>query len=371
MLGSAILMLRMLRFIVPLLTVALVAGCGGSDESGGSGDRANASSDVNALLSKTFSNMEKMKSATVDLKVQIDPRGGSAASTGPVSARLSGPFESQGENKLPKIAFTADLSAAGQSFKGGVTWTGEKAYIDLQGTAYEVSDMIMKQFIAGYEQALKQQNSSNQNGNQLLNSLGIDPQGWIKDARNEGEAKVGDIDTVKLTGSADVKQVIADLDKLTEKAGTLNVPGSGSSRVQKLTEEQKREVEQAIKRLDIEVYTGAEDSILRRLVVNADLKDAGDQIDAAIVFDLVFTKVGEEQKFEAPANARPFSELLSALDAAGLADLGLGGGARSGGGQGSGGGSATPNNVDKYADCIKQAKTDDEARKCASLLSAG
>ena len=87
-----------------------------------------------------------------------------------------------------------------------------------------------------------------------------------------------------------------------------------------------------------------------------------------LLLDVTFTKVGEEQSITAPANPKPFSELLKAVDAAGLADLGLGGG-------GSGDDAerprtGTPNNVDKYADCIEKAGGDRaKARECAALLS--
>jgi hypothetical protein len=135
---------------------------------------------------------------------------------------------------------------------------------------------------------------------------------------------------------------------------------------QSLTPEQKQRVTEAIKSVKVEVYTGAEDKILRRLVITADLKDTASKVDAGLLLDLTFTKVGEEQQIEGPADARPFSELLKALDAAGLTDLGLGGGAVEPPKDPSG----TSNNVDEYADCIEDAQGDRaKARKCAELLT--
>ena len=91
-------------------------------------------SDVNALLRSTFANLGKMKSATVDAKVRIEPRGANAGA-GTVAARLSGPFASQGANKLPKFAFKVELTSAGRTVAGGATYNGSKAFITLQGTA--------------------------------------------------------------------------------------------------------------------------------------------------------------------------------------------------------------------------------------------
>jgi hypothetical protein len=212
---------------------------------------------------------------------------------------------------------------------------------------------------------------SGANGGLVLGSLGIDFTKWLPDARNEGAAQVGDAQTIKISGKADVKQVIADLEKVTEKASALNVPGAGGRIPQKLTPEQKAAAEAAIKNLTVDVYTGVDDSILRRLTVNADLQDAASKVDAGVLLDVTFTKVGQEQTITAPSNPKPFTELLKAVDAAGLADLGLAGPAPGGASDSTVPDSSnTPNNVDKYATCIEQAKGDAaKARKCADLLS--
>jgi hypothetical protein len=358
-----------LRFSLPLLAVFALSACGGSEQNT-AGERASASTGSSALLRATFNNLDKMKSADVDLKVQIQPRGASAAQ-GPVSARLHGPFASQGANKLPKFAFTAELQSGGQSFNAGATWNGTKGYITLMGTPYEVSSLVMKQFVATYEQSLKSRKAGARGG-LVLGSLGIDFTKWLPDARNEGAAKVGDTDTIKISGQADVKQVIADLDKITEKAAALNLPGASGKVPQKLTPQQKQSTADAIKALTVTVYTGAQDRVLRRLTVNADLKSASSKIDTAVLLDVTFTKVAEEQTFTAPSNPKPFGELLKAIDAAGIADLGLGLGSGSAGSDATEpNSSSNPNNVDKYAACIEQANGDRaKARKCAELLSS-
>jgi hypothetical protein len=353
---------------VPLVLALSFASCGGGDDPAKSdpAQRASASSDVDALLKSTFANVSKTESATIDMTVKVEPRGASS-SEGPVSARLSGPFASQGVDKLPKFAFAVEAQAGGQSFKAGATYDGSKAYVSLMGTPYAVSDLVTKQFVAGYEQALKSRSSAQ--GGLVLGSLGIDFTRWLPDARNEGDSQVGDTKTIKVSGTADVKQVIADLEKITEKAASL--PGAGAQLPSKLTAEQKAAAEKAIKSLTVDVYTGAEDSILRRLVVTADLQDAAAKVDAGVLLDLTFTKVGQEQTITAPSNPKPFAELLKAVDSAGLGDLGLGGPAPGGGSDSTvPNSSSTPNNVDKYAECIEDAKGNAEkARKCADLLS--
>ena len=61
-----------------------------------------------------------------------------------------------------------------------------------------------------------------------------------------------------------------------------------------------------VKDVKVTVYTGAEDQVLRRLVVEGSAATGG----ATALLDLTLTKVGEEQQIEAPKDAKPFTELL-------------------------------------------------------------
>lgn len=343
--------------LVPLLAV-VVAACGSE-----SGQTASSSTDVSQLLRDTFANLSKMKSADVGLALQVDSP---SAQGGPVTAQISGPFATTGEGRLPRFAFNATLSAAGRSQRFGATWTGEKAFITLQNTSYAVSDLVARQFAAGYQQALRSNRAKQAKGGLLLSSLGIDFTKWLKNAQNQGTATVAGTQTVKIGGQADIPRVVDDLGRISQRAQSLGA--TGGAQVQQLTAQQKQQLEQAIKSVDVQIYTGAQDRILRRLVVHAVLHDPQSKGDSTLDLDLQFTKVNEDQQISAPANPKPFSELLkvtSALDGGGLS--GLLGGARSGGGSAT---APSGSNVDRYANCVKKAAGDrGKARKCAALLT--
>ncbi|HEY7295066.1 MAG TPA: hypothetical protein VH916_08485, partial [Dehalococcoidia bacterium] len=284
--------------LVPL--VALLAACGSE-----AGQPASASSDVSQLLRDTFSNLSKLKSADVGLQLRLD----SPSAQGPVTAEVSGPFASTGEGKLPRFAFAATLSAAGRSERVGATWTGEKAFITLQNTSYAVSDLVARQFAAGYQQALRSNQSKQAKGGLLLSSLGIDFTKWLKNVRNAGTSQVGDARAVEITGQADIPRVVDDLARISQRAQALGGPGTsgGSAR---LTPQQKQQLEAAIKSVGVQIYTGAQDRILRRLVVHAVLHEPQAQSDSTLDLDLRFTAVNGDQQISAPANPKPFSELL-------------------------------------------------------------
>jgi hypothetical protein len=327
------------------LSVALVAGCGDAQV-----EPASSSTDVNTLLRDTFRNLDQVKSANLSAKLAVDGAGES------VTASLSGPFQSQGKGKLPKVQLDAKLEGGGQNFAAGVTWLGDKGYVNLQGTNYEVPGLVAKQFAAGYEEAAKQQKK----GSDTALLLGVDFSKWLKNGRNEGEANVAGADTIKLTGEADVAQVIADVQRIAQKASALNLPGTQDVPT-KLTPAQEKEIVTAVKKFAIEVYTGKEDRILRKLVVNAELQDPSSKQTSHVVFELTLNGVGSDQDFSAPKNAKPFSELAKAVKGFSLF-----------GSSTSGGTTTAPSSdaVEKYSKCVSDAKGDvAKMQKCADLIS--
>ena len=290
--------LRRPALLLPFLAaLALAIGaCGGSgDDDSGGGEAASSSTDVNQLLNDTFTGSKEIKSGNVDLKIAIDAQGGSSQLNGPINATLSGPFQSQGGGALPEFDLQASLEGGGQNLKAGVTSTGDKGFVSFQGTDYVLDDNTFKQFKAGYEQAQKQ--SKDDQGASLA-TLGIDPRKWLTDPQNEGEAKVGDTDTIKITGGVDVAKLLDDVNAALEKASSLGVSGAQGV-PEKLTEQQRQQVADAIKDPKVEIYTGKDDKILRRMVVNMGVDAQG--TSGTVAFDVSLTDLNEDQDIAEPA----------------------------------------------------------------------
>ena len=337
-----------------LALVFAVAACGG-----GSDDEASSSTDVNELLKQTFTGSKDVKSGNLDLALKVEAQGGESQVQGPVSISLSGPFQAQDEGKLPKFKLEAAFEGAGQSIKAGATSTGDKGYLSFQGTDYVVEDRVFDQFKAGFEQAQKQGSDQKQS----FASLGMDPRNWLTDPQNAGDSKVGDDDTIKITGGIDVAKLLDDVNNALSKASALGLGGAGQV-PEKLTEQQKREVAEAVKDPRVEIYTGKEDTILRRLVVNLGIDDKASGSSGRVGFDVSITDLNEDQDIAEPADAKPFKDLLGQLGGLGL---GGAGGASSGSGSG---GSSSSEDLEKFSQCITEAGEDvEKARKCSDLLS--
>ncbi|HVL96489.1 MAG TPA: hypothetical protein VM266_11575 [Solirubrobacteraceae bacterium] len=361
----------MQRILRPLLVfAALVPTAAGLVACGGGDDAATADDSVSELLDKTFTGKKDVKSGRVDFKIKMDVQGGGQVS-GPVDLTLSGPFQSNGKAKLPNLDIDLSFNGAGQSFKGGVAITGDKGFVNFNGQEYAVSDEVFTQFKQGYEQAAAK--SSNESDPSMA-TLGINPKNWLTNPKNEGDAKVGDADVVKITGGVDVAKLLDDVNQALAKAGQLGVQGSQQLPDQ-LTEEQKQQVANAVKDVRVEIYTGKEDAILRRMLIALKVDDPQAQADMS--FDFSLLELNEEQEFAEPENTKPFEELMQQLGGLGLGGLGgLGGGAGAGAGSGSGSGSGgaaggtSDADLQKYTDCVKEAGNDvAKAQKCTELLA--
>jgi len=338
--------------LLPLLLALVLGACGGSD-----GDEVSSSTDVNELLTKTFTGTKKVESGNLDLALKIEAQGGSSQLNGPVSLTLAGPFQSEGGGRLPKFKLDAGFEGAGQTVRAGATSTGDKGYLSFQGTDYVLEDAVFRQFKAGFEQASQQGSKDRQS----FASLGMDPRKWLTSPKNEGDAVVGDDETIKITGGVDVAKLLDDVDNALERASALGVAGAGQV-PERLSPRQKQAVVDAVKDPRVEIYTGKADTILRRLVVDLGIDDKASGSTGTLAFDVKITDLNEDQDIAEPSDAKPFSELLGQLGG-----LGALGGAQSDQG---GGGSSGGQDLEEYSKCINEAGEDAaKARKCSALLS--
>jgi len=361
------------RRLISLLLVALasaaalaLSACGG----GGDGD----SGDAKALLKEAFSKPINSANVSLDLSAKID---GVPQLSQPITFKMTGPYESQGAKKVPKLDWDVNVSGGGQTFSGGIISTGDNAFVSFQGQNYEVGPQLVKQ----YEQQLGAQKTNPTS----LKQYGIDPANWVTNAKEDGDEDVAGTATTKVTGSLDVEKMLTDINTLIEKAG----PAMGQTATQKLTPEQIQQVKDVVKNPTFEAFVAKDDKTLRRLSATINFSIPADKRAQAngasggnVKFSLQFANVGQPAQITAPTDAKPLSELQSQLGQnggglGGLGGTGSGGSGSSGsgssgsGGSGSSGSGSSPSSEDfqKYADCLDKANGDQgEIEKCSSLL---
>lgn len=361
-------MRRRLPLLALLLAapLAAVAGCGGGDDE-----------DVRALLDRAFDQPIESAVVTADVEIELE---GLQGVEGPLRLKLSGPYRSA-EDKLPAFDWDVSFSGGGQNLTAELVSTSDNVFVGFRGTNYEVGEEDVSRFNEQLAAAQREE------GERSLAQFGVDAREWLEDPEDAGDEEIAGVQTTHVTAGVDVGKMLADLNKVIERAGGA-VPGQPPAQ---LTEEQREQVEEIVQEPTLDVYVGKEDSTVRRLAVNLEVEvpeGERDQVGGlergAVSFSIEFARVGQEVRIEPPESARPIEELAEQIAGAGALGGGQAGGAQNGGGGQDGGGNGAGQNgagdgagqgdaqttLQRYLSCVREADPGDlEAiQACEELL---
>jgi hypothetical protein len=332
-----------------------ISGCGGDGTAASGG--GNSSADAKALLAKTFSGSDanKIKSGTIDLKVAGE-LSGSDSGSGEASATIALNEAKKGE--VPQ--FSADVAVKGEQkggtkvdIKAGATYTDKRFYVNYDGTDYDVGEELSGRALDSLKSSIKQSAATQQQGD-LVAKLGLQPQTWLTDPKVDGEEKIGDTDTYRITGAVDIKAMVPDILDAA-RAAQKATPAAGSQKIPTVTPAELEKAQKQIEKLNVTIWTGKDDTILRKVEVEAVIKGnkKDDKVDGTLSFTI--TKVNEQQDIKAPSETKPITDLMPKLSGLFGAASGLGAGAT-----GSTGSSSAANGAvsDAYIECVQSASGD-------------
>lgn len=273
-----------------VLAVPTLAACGGDD--GGSADARD-------LLDRAFSTPIESGRLDVAAEVQVD---GVERLDDPIRLQLRGPFAGATGQGIPRLDWDVSFSGAGLSLSGGLVVTADNAFVEFQGTDYEVGE----ERFAGFEERLERDGRE-----RTLADLGIDASDWVEEPEVEGDEEVAGAETTKVAGTVDVLAVVDDLAEAAEKTG-------GDAAPLELTDEQREQLEDVVEDAAVEVFVAKDDGTLRRLSLDVEFEvpedqreDVGGAEGGSASLDVTLAGVGQEQPIQAPEDAKPLSELLS------------------------------------------------------------
>jgi len=350
-------LLIVLAFALPAALLIAACGSGGNDE------------DPQQVLHETFSNPTPIRSGTFDLDLRIETSGGE--DPGKLEAKLGGKFQSRGPDQFPVFDFDVSLHGEGgsQSFtgNGGLTSTGNEAFLKFQGTEYAVPQALYQEFVTTYAQLQSQNQGQSDQNTGLLESLGIDVSRWLTDLTNDGTEDVEGTKTIHVSGKANVPQLVDDLKKIAQRAGS----AAGN-----VDPAEFDVLKGTIRSGDIDVNSGEEDKLLRRLQLDFDLNPPpgtpGAPDSVTVFFQLNLADVNKPQTVQAPANAEPLKNLLDryGIDLGNLGNALRGGVGSSGALPESGGSTTAPSAsaTERYQQCLQQASGQAQLQQCAALL---
>ena len=192
---------------------------------------------------------------------------------------------------------------------------GDTGYLKFGGHAYSLSKALFDQFKSGYEKSQAQ--SKSKSSVSSFKALGVDPSTWLTNAQQVGKADVGGTQTFHISSGVNVPRFLADINTLLGKAKNLGA-SSTTGVPQSLSPKVQATIERSVKDAKVDIYTGVDDHALRRLALTVDLvvpkdaqKQAGGLKSGELRFDLTIADLNKDQTINAPAGARPFSELQS------------------------------------------------------------
>jgi hypothetical protein len=315
------------RFLYALAVVAaLVAAGAGLAACGGGSDKSGESPDT-VLDEATLQGVE---SADLDLSLGIDAQGPEG---GNVDVTLSGPFQGEGKGGLPQLDMSAKakgrMNGEDIDFEGGVVLLPNSAYVNYEGTEYEV-DPTSFSFLESVLNPVQIENGvESQSGGPTAcgeEAGKLKVADFIEGGKNEGSADVDGTSTTKISGDLNVPRAIDSLLEVAEsKPCKSQLSAAGPLPSKSEADKAKREVAQDLKSAHVDVYVG-DDDIVRQISAQLKIVPENDGSGPKTVdmdVDLKLTGVNEEQEISAPQNAKPLNDLFVKLGINPLELLGL------------------------------------------------
>jgi hypothetical protein len=280
--------------VLVVIVIVIVFACGSTEE------------EARQRLDRAFST--PIGSADVSLDASVDVQGVRQLEQ-PLRLQVRGPYQSGGGRRLPSVDFAVNLTAQGQSFAAGLISTGNNAWVQFLGQAYEVGESNVER--ANQQIAAGQQ----QRRGRSLQALGVDPRRWLDNPAVEGEETVAGIETTHISAGVDVPVMLEDINRVSRRAGGQ----VGAPAPQPLTQEQRERVERVVQDPEFDVYVG-QDNKVRRLstVINLDVPEEdrralGGAERGKIAFSIEFSNVGRPQTITPPRDARPIRDLTEQI----------------------------------------------------------
>jgi hypothetical protein len=312
--------LNVLVAIAVLAAAAALAACGGGSEK----------SDESPKAVLDEATLEGIDSGDIDLSLGLDAKGPEG---GHVDVSLSGPFQSQGKGKLPKVDLTASAkgSIGGDKvdFDGGIVLLPNSAYVDYEGIEYEVDPATFGFVESALNEA--QQEAGAESGSagaaacqEELGKLNVAD--FLEGGANEGSADVEGTPTAKISGDLNVSGAIDTvLEAVESPACRAQLAAAGPLPSKSEVENAKDELRSSLKSAHVDVYVG-DDDIVRQISTQMTIEpkngDDGPK-SVEIDLDLKLTGVNEEQEISAPEDAKPLSKLFLKLGVNPIELLGL------------------------------------------------
>jgi hypothetical protein len=211
----------------------------------------------------------------------------SPAAKGPVGFAMKGPFALPAKAGLPVANLAVTELRGARTYQASFVSTGQQAYV----------------VRSGHPVALPSGTSFDLEGGNGLGALRVDR--WLRSPRLSAGGAIGGVATERIAAGLDVAAAFDDLGRLGERLGTSALAG-----LRPLDDAAKAQLARAASSSSIEVWTGAKDRLLRRLVLKVTLAPGGalpealrKMVPVTLSFSLDLSAVNEPVHVDPPAGA--------------------------------------------------------------------
>jgi hypothetical protein len=253
-----------------------LAGCGGS-------------SGPTTALQETSDNLGDIRSGDLTLRLLVEGGGKQAG------FELEGRFALADEGELPVADLDYTQIAGDKEETVTLISTGEKAFVAIGQDVYELPEKQTESLRSAGGQV---------SGDSGLGSLEIG--GWLIQPKLSDGGEVGGAETDRIQSDLDVVRAANDILEL--------VAGLNGGKATQLEGQNAEQLRAATKSATIDVYTGKDDRLLRRLLIQArlganvpaTLRDRlGDLANARFTFELAIADPNEDVEVQEPEGAKP------------------------------------------------------------------
>jgi hypothetical protein len=206
--------------------------------------------DAQEVLSETAANMSEIRSGKLTMKMITEIKDDPQSTVG---FELEGPFSLEAGSLIADMAFTRVAGPERASVR--FISTGEESFID---TGTEVREVPPVRFPTG----------ANVPGSGGLGPLPIAH--WFENPRLADGGIVGGDDTHRVTANLDVASALADIFAVAGQFGATEVAG-----LPRLNGADVEHLRRIVRSADIDIYTGKEDLLLRRMEMDVEFGASG------------------------------------------------------------------------------------------------
>ena len=258
---------------------------------------ASCGADASNVVTETADNLEELRSGLLELRVLAEARPGEEE-TAQAGFELIGSFQLPEEGALPVADLEYTDVGADEPTTQGFISTGEQAFIEVDGQAYELPPE-QSQTLLGTE------------GNDEPVFQGASVDEWLIDPElTEGESIEG-AKVDRVSGELDVVTALNDLFGIAQRFGA-------SSVFTTIEGDEAERLENAVESSTMEILTGTEDRLLRRLLIEVELA-LDDEVELAevlgplagtsFIIDMSISEPNQPIEVEAPPDALPLEDL--------------------------------------------------------------